>query len=118
MMIELKKIKLRYDANCGKCGKSLKKDWTAHYSAESKSVYCDTCAEVLQNTPNDNEIPENLHELATLNDISLKIDHINTRLSVIHAEFNGLIESQKKQSEALSEITASLKKPATKKTTK
>ena len=34
---------LKWNANCSKCGKFLKKGWGAYYNPKEKKVYCSKC---------------------------------------------------------------------------
>ena len=86
----LKLIKTRYGGTCAKCNREIKPDWEIYFDTEStgeaKKIYCKPCGlKVLNGESSQQEplIPDNLPETARLEDISIKIDHINTFISVL-----------------------------------
>lgn len=69
-------IKTQYDGNkCSKCGREIKKGWTAYMDADAspKKIYCQPCGKPLASQKDSPGQPEDLSSIAKFDDINFKL---------------------------------------------
>lgn len=104
MSLDLMKLKTRYETSCNRCNTHIGKEWEVYYSKETKAIYCLKCGELLLNTPDDSEIPDDIETRAMIGNLSLKFDNLLTNMQVLHAGESQIKEQLKSINETLGNL--------------
>lgn len=137
MVMDLQKLKTRYETTCQRCSRKIGREWEVYYRKETKAIYCLPCGDLLMH---DSTAPEINHEAEksalvenqqptynestmqakTIQELSLKLDHVFTHFTVLHSELKTLTDriSALLTKESKEKTTEMRKKQQSKKTEK